>query len=339
MSDAQAFHRRAVAVARHAPEITPVHLAPGGVPITAHLAGHALTDLLAPALLDHPTAAPESPAAVLYAFDSAGSGVPMPAPPWRGDDYLQRDEIRGLTAGDLLGAFDTAHTTLSLYDDVSATGVLWARDATRMAPWEPGSPLRNLLRWALASHGRHLLHAAAVGTPAGRGVLLCGPGGAGKSTTALSFLAAGLPFVADDYCIVRTDRPRAYPLYGVAKADATTLRLVGGLSDRADRAEQDWRGKWRLPVADRVAPYLDLDAVILPRVAERTGRLRALPTREALTRVLASTLFQLPAASAVTLGALTALLDHLPVFELEVGPDVSTIPGRIDTGLTDRITA
>src|SRR5690349_22946983 len=115
----------------------------------------------------------------------------MPAPPWRGDDYLRRDEIRGLTAGDRLGSYDRAHATLSLYDATEATGVLWARDAERMAPWEPGSPLRSLLRWVLAAHGLHLLHAAAVGTPDGRGVLLCGPGGAGKSTTALAFLAAG----------------------------------------------------------------------------------------------------------------------------------------------------
>lgn len=338
MSDAHAFHRRAVAAARSAPDVTTIRLAPGGVPVTAHLAGAALTAVLAPSLLADPVADAE-PAAVLHAFDTAGSGVPIPAPPWRGDDYLRRDEIRGLTAGDLLGAFDVAHTTLCLYDAVSATGVLWARDAAGMAPWEPGSPLRNLLRWALAPHGRYLLHAAAVGTPAGRGVLLCGPGGAGKSTTALAFLAAGLPFVADDYCLVRTDRPRAYPLYGVAKADATTLRLVDGLTDRADRARQDWRGKWRLPIADRVAAQLDLDAVVLPRVAERTGRLRPLPARDALTRILPSTLFQLPAASAVTLAALTALLEQLPVFELEVGPDVTAIPDRIDAGLTDRIAA
>lgn len=339
MSDAQAFHRRAVAAARRAPDVTTLHLAPGGVPITAHLAGRALTERLGPSLLPRPIAPSESPTAVLHAFDTAGSGVPMPAPPWRGDDYLRRDEIRGLTAGDLLGSYDRAHATLCLYDATEATGVLWARDAERMAPWEPGSPLRSLLRWVLAAHGLHLLHAAAVGTPEGRGVLLCGPGGAGKSTTALSFLAAGLPFVADDYCLVRPDRPRAYPLYGVAKADATTLRLVEGLDGRADRAAQDWRGKWQLPVADRVAPHLDLDAVILPRVAERTGRLRPLSARDALTRILASTLFQLPAASAVTLGALTGLLEHLPVFELEVGPDVAAIPDRIDAGLTDRIAA
>lgn len=339
MSDAQAFHRRAVAAARRAPDVTTVHLAPGGVPITAQIAGTALAARLTPALLGRPAPATESPAATLHAFDTAGSGVPMPPPPWRGDDYLRRDEIRGLTAGDLLGSYDRAHATLCLYDATEATGVLWARDAERMAPWEPGSPLRSLLRWVLAAHDLHLLHAAAVGTPAGRGVLLCGPGGAGKSTTALAFLAAGLPFVADDYCLVRTDRPQAMPVYGVAKADAATLRLVGGLRDRAERAEQDWRGKWRLPVEDLVAPYVDLDAIVLPRVAERTGHLRPLPPREALTRILPATIFQLPAASATTLQALTGLFERLPVFELEVGPDVASIPGRIDVGLTARVPA
>ncbi len=338
MPAAQAFFRRALAAADRASGVTTLRLAPGGVPIAAHLAGASLTRLLGPALLVDPDPS-GAPAAELWAFDTAASGVPMPAPPWPRESYLRRDEIRGLTAGPLLGAYDAAHATLCLYDAPARAGILWARDATRMAPWEPGAPLRALLRWALAGHDLHLLHAAAVATPTGKGVLLCGPGGAGKSTTALGFLAAGLPFVADDYCLVRTDEPRVFPLYAVAKADAAGLRLVGGFADLVGDAEQDWRGKWRLPVGDRVASSLDLHAIVLPRVSPRTGTLRRLAPREALTRILPTTIFQLPAASAVTLGALTALLARLPAFELEVGPDVGAIPERIDAGLAERIVA
>jgi hypothetical protein len=76
-----------------------------------------------------------------------------------------------------------------------------------------GHTLANLFsRWASESD-RILLHAAAIGWN-GKGVLVVGRGGSGKSTFSVSCLMAGLDFVSDDYTLVSASGPlQAMPLY------------------------------------------------------------------------------------------------------------------------------
>jgi hypothetical protein len=330
----RAFVKRLVDVARSASAEGPVRtltLRPAGVPVRVHLAGAELVDQLAPGVLEGPIGAGERPAIELWAFDGAGSGRAAPRPPWGQEDYLQREEIAGWTQPPCLASYSNDYATLSVADTGAGLGVQWLRDATVMAPWEGGAPLRSILRWTLARHGAHLLHAAAVGNGAD-GVLLLGSGGAGKSTTALACLQAGMALVSDDYTLVRPGSPpTAHPAFAIAKAGPASLGLLGGgdLEARAAGARLDWRGKRRLPIADVVCEALALRAIVLPRVAQRTGAPVPASGREALRTIAVSTLLQLPGDSATTLTVLRELLATLPVYTLEVGPDVAAIPAAI----------
>jgi hypothetical protein len=329
-----AFVERLVDVARAAAAEGPVQtltLRPAGVPVRVHLAGAELVDRLAPGLLEGSIGADERPAIELWAFDGAGSGRAAPRPPWGPQDYLQREEIAGWTRPPYLASYSNDYATLSVADADAGLGVQWLRDAATMAPWEGGAPLRSILRWTLARHGVQLIHAAAVGNGAD-GVLLLGSGGAGKSTTALACLQAGMSLVADDYTLIRSGSPpTAHPAFAIAKAAPASLELLGGedLHARAVGARVDWRGKLRLPIADVVCPSLALRAVVLPRVAQRTGTPVPFSGREALRAIAVSTLLQLPGDSAATLAVLRELLAMLPVYALEVGPDVESIPEAI----------
>jgi hypothetical protein len=328
------FVTRLAEVARAAAAEGPVRtlsLRPAGVPVRVQLAGAGLIERLAPGLLEGSIGPEEQPAVELWAFDGAGTGLTAPSPSWGPQDYLQREEIAGWTRPPRLASYSTDYATLSVADTDAGLGVQWLRDAAAMAPWEGGAPLRSLLRWTLARHGAHLLHAAAVGTEAG-GVLLLGSGGAGKSTSALACLQAGMALVSDDYTLVRLGGsvPTAHPAFAIAKAGLASLELLGsGLDARAAGARLDWRGKRRLPIADVVCEALALRAVVLPRVAQRTGVAVPFDGREALRSVAGSTLLQLPGDSATTLAVLRELLSTLPVYTLEVGPDVAAIPEAI----------
>jgi hypothetical protein len=305
-------------------------LRPAGVPVRVHLAGAELIDRLAPGMLEESIGG-DDPAIELWAFDRAGSGRAAPPPPWTPGDYLQREEIAGWTRPPHLASYSTDYATLSVADTAAGLGVQWLRDASAMAPWEGGAPLRSILRWTLERHGIHLIHAAAVGNGAD-GVLLLGSGGAGKSTTALACLQAGMALVADDYTLIRPGAPpTAHPAFAIAKAGPAALKLLGGggLDARAVGARVDWRGKLRLPIADVVCPSLALRAIVLPRVARRTGIPVPFSGREALRAIAVSTLLQLPGDSAATLTVLRELLAMLPVYSLEVGPDVAAIPEAI----------
>jgi hypothetical protein len=327
------FVNRLVDVARTAVADGPARtltLRPAGVPVRVHLAGEELIDRLAPGMLEGLIEADTRPAIELWAFDGAGSGHAAPRPPWGPRDYLQREEIAGWTQPPHLAGYSNDYATLSVADTDAGLGVQWLRDATVMAPWEGGAPLRSILRWTLARHGAHLIHAAAVGTGTD-GVLLLGSGGAGKSTTALACLQAGMALVSDDYTLVRPGSPpTAHPAFAIAKAGAASLELLGGgLDARAAGARLDWRGKRRLPIADVVCEALALRAVVLPRVAPRTGTPVPAGGREALRTIAVSTLLQLPGDSATTLTVLRELLATLPVYTLDVGPDVAAIPEAI----------
>jgi hypothetical protein len=327
------FVNRLVEVARAAAADGPARtltLRPAGVPVCVHLAGAELIDRLAPGMLEASIEGGEAPAIDLWAFDAAGTGRAAPPPPWGPQDYLQREEIVGWTRPPHVASYSTDYATLSVADTAAGLGVQWLRDASAMAPWEGGAPLRSILRWTLERHGVHLIHAAAVGSGAD-GVLLLGSGGAGKSTTALACLQAGMALVADDYTLVRPGSPpTAHPAFAIAKAAPTSLALLGNdLHTRAVGARVDWRGKLRLPIADVVCPSLALRAVVLPRVARHTGTPVLFNGREALRSVAVSTLLQLPGDSATTLSVLRELLMTLPVYALDVGPDVDAIPEAI----------
>jgi hypothetical protein len=58
--------------------------------------------------------------------------------------------------------------------------------------------MKPLLREVLATKGHYLLHAAAVISEGNIGALLVGQGGAGKTTTALSFVRLGGKIISDD---------------------------------------------------------------------------------------------------------------------------------------------
>ncbi len=309
-------------------QVTTIDTAPAGVPVRIHLVGKALAEELAPGVLASPDRA-DQPVIELWAVDRAGSGCVPPPPPWSTSDYLQGNAVAGWTEQPRLAIFDHEHATLSIADTDAGIGVYWLRDVAGIAPWDGGAPLQSLLRWTLARHGAHLLHAAVVGTDDG-GVLLAGAGGSGKSTSALAALSAGMRFVADDYCLVRVGRqPTAHPIFAIAKAHADSLALVGGLDERVHGARLDWRGKARLQIADIVTHELPLRAVVLPRVAERTGPLTRVATTAALREVAVSTVFQLAGDQATTLAALRALTSQLPVFSLEVGPDLPRVIDRL----------
>lgn len=320
--DALTFIRRAFAAAGAGPEATVLHLQPGGVPIRVRLAGAEIARRLGPALAPLAVAPnAEEPTLDLRAFTGPG----MPAPPWPTEDYQPRNEIAGLEGSGLRAAYVVDHGTVSVLEEATGRGVLWARRADLLPEVEP-APLQNLLHWGLRPHGLQLTHAAAVGE-GGAGVLIAGPGGSGKSTSALASLLAGLAFVSDDYCLLEPgDEPRAHALYAMAKIDERSLRLLPRAADLLAPGRTREGKSYVAPPAASLARALALRAVVVPRVAKRTGRPVPLPPGRALLALAASTMFQLPGTGEETLAPLARLVRTLPAFRLDVGPDIDAVP-------------
>ena len=117
---------------------------------------------------------------------------------------------------------------LSIFDPGRrAAGAVGVRDVRRVPWWERAAPFRSIWQWSLTSEDRCLAHAAAIGTSAG-GLLLVGPGGAGKSTTTVAAALSGMRVAGDDYVVLESGPGGvvAHSLYATAKlAPATVHRL------------------------------------------------------------------------------------------------------------------
>ena len=99
------------------------------------------------------------------------------------------EELRAVSAYATVRAPFAGTVTRRLVDPgaFAAPGspIVMLEDASRLPPWERACPLRALLTWWAAPERLLMAHGAAVGSGEGA-LLLAGPGGSGKSTTALA---------------------------------------------------------------------------------------------------------------------------------------------------------
>jgi hypothetical protein len=201
--------------------------------------------------------------------------------------------------------------------------------------WDRASPFRHLLGWWLEAHGYEQVHAAAVGTTSG-GVLFVGPGGSGKSTTALaSLLDTRLRYAGDDYVAVDPDPvPWLHSLYCSAKLEPDHLARMPHLKDAIANFGSPADDKAVLYVdqafPDRVTNGFQIRGIVIPRIVNRQAS-RVLPASHAsaLKAFAPSTVLQRRPPRAESLSALVRLVERLPAFVLELGATIDTLPGAV----------
>jgi hypothetical protein len=306
---AQTFREMVVDEALRAAEsATSLCLRIAGATLQLDIADPDIGAAVLPALHHHITNDPREPDARLVVWSR-----PLMPFPW-GSEHLGRGgAIAGLTHGPVRATAAADDSSLMLWDDERRLACCWFAGLPGVTRWDRAAPLRTALHYALAAPDRQLVHGAAVGE-AGRGVLLAGPGGSGKSTTTLACLRAGLQVVGDDYSAIQlTDgRARAWNLYRSIKVGDR------GPGDRDDRRTlilgEDLPGE--------PTEVLDLAGVLLPRVTGRaSSALIAARPVEALTALAPSTLLQAPQEDRPSFGLLPALARGLPTYHLHLGAD------------------
>jgi hypothetical protein len=302
----------------------------GGQRVLVRAAGDELVARTDPALAYRrvPDDDDAPPDLVVEMWDSAGSGVDIGRAPWPAEDLQPLGLVRSFCDDRFLCAVDVHTASLSLFDGVSARARFWLEDARRMAYWQSATPLRLILSWFAATRGMQLTHAAAVAGPSGA-VLLVGGAGAGKSTTSLSCLLAGLEFFGDDYCLVAPrPQPMVHGVYTTAKLRPDGLERLPKLRDVVRNLGRLDREKAILDLADAYADRLGtsapLRAIAVPRVTGRLRVERASPG--AVVRAMApSTVFGLFGATPGTLPVLARLATEVPGYVLELGEDVDEV--------------
>lgn len=304
----------------------------GGYPVQLQIIGAALAARLTPAFAHLRAPAAPTPALTVRLWDVSCTTTPLPPPPWHQQDYAARSQIRGYETGPLLAAYQLDSNALSLLDLPQNSALYAVQDAEQLPYYESGMPLRTILHWWLRGQGCQLVHAAAVGTDRG-GVLIVGQGGAGKSTTALACLLAGMRYVADDYCVVTPGpKPVVASLYNSGKVAADHLRNFPALEPLVNNPNGLKQGEKALLLLHQHFPrqmvtHLPLHAILLPTIAKRAETMLVAANKSEALRALApSTIFQLANSGEQDFRLLTHLIQQVPAYHLNLGNKLAQIP-------------
>lgn len=320
----EAFARSAEPIVRNA--------AVAGRTIQVRYAAPTLAARFGPALAHLDSTGGDRGDLAICCWDRSLSDVRPPPPPWSPADHLPYGRIRGLVDGRVRATYDATSRVLCLYDADRRVAVVHVAEAGSVPHWMDRAPFRTILTWWAADHGLALLHAAAVAGIPGA-VLLAGTSGAGKSTTALHCLRAGLDFLGDDACLVACEPdPVVHSVYRFAKVDAPVRGSLGGF----DRALPWITGETVIDPGNRQRAHAPLRAILLPQVGGgATSHTVAVSPSEALRVLGPTTLVEGGAPSGDALHAVVGLARRVPAYRLRLGTDPAGVVRAVESVLED----
>lgn len=220
---------------------------------------------------------------------------------------------------------------MHLADRQEGRALVYYEQPEAIPTWDRCAPLRTVLGFLGPQRGLHLLHGAVV-TRDGSGLLLIGPGGSGKTSSALATLREGsrLGFLAEDYTAVEEASLSALPLYRSFKVGAQGLQRMPWLSSYESLGEQDGKGCFLLP-AERLSGPVSLIGIVWPDL-RGPGGLTTIGRAEALRRLAPSSLMQNPNAGALDFRALADLCRRLPSYRMGLSDHPAA--GEVEQRLT-----
>ncbi|MBE6963740.1 MAG: hypothetical protein E7443_03945 [Ruminococcaceae bacterium] len=188
-------------------------------------------------------------------------------------------------------------------------------------------------RWASESD-LILLHAAAVGA-GGKGVLVVGRGGSGKSTFSVSCMTEGMDFVSDDYTLISASGSlRAMPIYTTVAVNPDMYARLPSLGEPSVPPDAEWcNGKLQFFIpGERFAPELEIGAVVMPVIGPDDGEpaIRPIAPGAAMVQMLHTSAIQVSRnRDAALVRQMAQRLSGLPVYEMRMSRDLKKNPAAL----------
>jgi hypothetical protein len=304
----------------------------GGMLVRLRFAGAALVPVVLPAFAHLRTdASGDKPLLTVELWDAASTGVFPPGFPSRGDDVPARGEIREYDDAGVRAVFhsgvrpeDGGFRSVTIFDEQTAIARYFVIGPDHTQWYERAAPLRAVLHWALSGSDRLLVHAGAVGI-GGNCLLLTGPGGVGKSSSAVASFLAGLDYLGDDYVLadLTDSHPVVHSLYATAKLAPAASALLPGLQGNIGRFAPNEK-KHVIDVSQLRPGGLGTSGrivgIVLPRLCpDGPTCLRRTSAGAALQALGPSTVFQAPRRDGAALAPLAKLARSVPAYVLELG--------------------
>lgn len=306
--------------------------------LTAHLSSGALADALGHAFVEARDDEAGSTGCRIFVAHPGIAAIPVPAR-WGDAHYTEHGFAMRLAEAGLRGYHYHDLDFWQVYDPQRRVGVQLMQSADAFPPWEPGAPLRAFLHWEYAARGTRLTHAGTLGAN-GRGILLAGAGGAGKSGTVAAGLIHGLDSVGDDYVLIDiAGGVTARPLFSTLKQDAQGFARLGLKQRLRAHGPLNWQGKHTFNIAE-IAPRpvpatLDIIALMVPHISGgETSSIVPASRRDAMIALAPSGIMQMPGERESGFRFFGDLTRLLPCYRLSLGTHPEEIAGTISDFLT-----
>jgi hypothetical protein len=273
----------AAAAARDATATHRLRIGFAGAPVDILVAGSALAERILPAFAHLAGAGIGSTrgAVAMEFVDCTACRTGWPGAPQGGERVSAGEGWRITWHGAGRYISEARENSLIVLDRATGAVVAGFRDGARLTYSERARPLQRMMSQVCASFGVQDVHAALVAVQ-GRGALVVGGSGRGKTTTALDCFLGGLTFLGDDSVAIADGPDDTYvghSLYNSARVHPVQLARWPRLADA-----------WHLPGpgddkallvpsevdAAGVSSAAGIAAILIPAVTD--GRFRAEPT-------------------------------------------------------------
>ena len=213
-------------------------------------------------------------------------------------------------------------------------------EAEAADPWLLSHPLFTIPLAEVAKRlGLYPVHAAGLAI-GGKGVLVAGQSGAGKTTLALALLRGGFAFLADDTVFLSAGKPGLRVLAFPDEADVTaqTMGFFPELQRLRAVPNPNGRLKQRICATSlyEVRPCWECTpAVIVFPQTERSKQsiLTPMPKAEALLQLVCNVLRTEPRSSQAHLDTLAELVKSCRCYRLHTARDFDRLPGLVRSAL------
>jgi hypothetical protein len=251
-------------------------------------------------------------------LDVIGGPVPelemlAPAPETRNRTVLRaNDELYYLWL-DEAGGYVTA------IDRRNGRGLVWFPKPDKIASWHIARPLMHAIKGASLKTPWTPIHAASVARH-GKGILIVGQSGAGKTSIAMSCAAQGWSYLGDDAVMVRSKPPRVASLYNSGRLRADTFQYYPqimhaclGISDDAGelKAELD------MALIRPTIASATVSAIVVPQPTTWTDlRVAPIGRAETLRKLMEATRQSMLGDEPAVFAKLAALVAEVPCYAL-----------------------
>jgi hypothetical protein len=223
------------------------------------------------------------------------------------------------------------------------SGIVVTNGVRHLSIYDRATPFQSIIHWMLEEAHWHMGHAAVIGFQ-GKGALLVGNSGSGKSTTALSCLVnVDMQYLCDDKCMLSLDPvPRAFAIYNAVKLNHDVKDRFPFFNDMVVGTDEFAKKGKNLAflypdLKDKMVTTLPISTILIPRIKPgiEYGISPASPA-DAFRVFGPSTSIWVPLSGPANYRFLRTFTERVPCYFLDLHPDLEKNASIIMRHLTSK---